>query len=308
MEAHMMNTDSDIHLTHCGRHFSDQEIEQIQNTVSMFPKLSRRELSETICEHLEWYTASGTLKWQACQKFLIKMEQAGAIKLPVKARNIQLKQTKRLIEFTERTESRSDIIGTVGMLDEVTLEIVLDKESKKLWQEYMARYHYLGSTRPFGCYLRYFIKSSSEILGCALFSGAAKSIGERDRWIGWTENQRLRNLSWIINNTRFLIFPWVKVKNLASHVLGKFSRYIRHDWYEKWGYSPVLMETFVDGNYYSGTCYKAANWKYLGMTTGEGLVRNGKSYKTSPKYIFAIPLAKNFRKTLCSKKSIGGGI
>lgn len=302
-----MNRASGIPLTHCGRHFSDQELKEIQDTVNMFPKLSRRELSATICEHLEWYTASGTLKWQACQKFLIKMEQAGAIKLPVKAPNVAPKQSKQPIEFTERTESRLEIIGTVGMLDEVTLEIVLDKESKKLWQEYMARYHYLGNTRPFGCYLRYFIKSQSEILGCALFSGAAKSIGERDRWIGWTENQRLRNLSWVINNTRFLIFPWVKVKNLASHILGQFSRRISHDWYEKWGYFPVLMETFVDENY-SGTCYKAANWKYLGMTTGEGLVRKGKSYKTSPKYIFVIPLSKNFRKTLCAKNLIGGGI
>lgn len=308
MEANIMNTGGEKVLTHCGRHFSSQEIDEIQMTVNMFPKLSRRELSETICEHLEWYTATGTLKYQACEKFLIKMEQTGAIKLPVKARNIRPKQSKQSIEFTEKTESRPDIISTVGRLDGVTIEIVLDKESIRLWQEYMARYHYLGNTRPFGCYLRYFIKSQSEILGCALFSGAAKSIGERDRWIGWTENQRLRNLSWIINNTRFLIFPWIKVKNLASHILGQFSRRISHDWYEKWGYSPVLMETFVDGNYYSGTCYKAANWKYLGLTTGEGLVRKGKSYKTSPKYIFVIPLSKNFRKTLCSKKLVGGGM
>jgi len=112
------------------------------------------------------------------------------------------------------------------------------------------------------------------VLGCLVFAGAAKALGVRDKWIGWGDNQRLRNLGWVINNTR--------LKNLASHVLGQVQRRIREDWYLRWGYRPVLMETFVDPERYSGSCYKASNWEYLGMTTGEGLVRKGKRYRTTP--------------------------
>ena len=143
------------------------------------------------------------------------------------------------------------------------------------------------------------------LLGSALFSGAAKSIGVRDRWIGWSENQRLRNLAWVIDNWRLLIFPWVRVKNLSSHVLGQINRRIGRDWQQKWGYSPVLMETFVDPALYEGTSYKAASWIYLGMTTGEGLVRKGKSYTTTPKKVYVRPLRKDFRELLCLDRLVG---
>ena len=174
-----------------------------------------------------------------------------------------------------------------------------------LWQQYVARYHYLGYKKPFGYTLRYFIKSDRGRLGCILYSGAAKCMGARERWIGWTEAQRLRNLPWVINNSRYLIFPWVKVSNLASHVLGQISRQIRGHWQEIWGYSPVLMETFVDPQHYQGSCYQAANWQYVGMTTGQGLVRAGKRFQTSAKKIFLKPLVKNYRELLCSQKLVG---
>ncbi len=126
----------------------------------------------------------------------------------------------------------------------------------------------------------------------------------RDRWIGWSRNERLTNLSFVVNNTRFLIFPWVEVRYLASHVLGKVARHIGDDWLYRWGYRPVLMETFVDSQHFKGTCYRAANFQYLGMTTGMGLVREGKHYKTSPKMIFVRPLVHNFRSILSSKDTI----
>ncbi len=164
----------------------------------------------------------------------------------------------------------------------------------------MDRYHYIGYKKPFGYRIRYFIRSGDTLLGCLLFSGAAKAIRCRDQWIGWTPEQRLQNLPWIINNSRFLIFPWVKVKNLASHVLGKANRCIANDWEEKWGFSPVLMETFVDPKSYKGTSYIAANWTCLGMTTGKGLLRQNKRYETSPKKTFIKPIANNFRDRLCT--------
>ena len=293
-----------IGITQCGRDITVQEIEEIKETVSMFPRLSRKELAETIAENLQWFRAAGTNKVDACLKLLEKLESQGILQLPEKKTRPKY-SIKKEIFITEGTEPQPEIACKLKELYPVELEIVKDKDIVTLWKQYVLRYHYLGYKKPFGYTLRYFIKSERGRLGCVLFSGAAKSMGARDRWIGWTEKHRLRNLVWVINNARFLIFPWVRVKNLASYALGQINQQIRGHWHESWGYSPVLMETFVDPVHYQGICYKAANWQYLGMTTGQGLVRKGKSYTTSPKKIFIKPLVKNYRALLCSEKLVG---
>lgn len=287
----------------CGREVTHQEIKQVQETVSVFSNLSRYELAETICEHLNWFRASGNNKRDACLKMLEKLEANGLLQLP--AKQIQVKSKRTKIVLTSKTEPQPIIKNIAGDFGDIDLEIVRDKKNIKLWNEYVSRYHYLGYNQPFGYVMRYFIKNGHEILGCLLFSGAAKSMRVRDKWIGWTTNQRLRNLAWIINNTRFLIFPWVNIKNLASHTLGKVIRRLRDDWQEKWGFQPILLETFVDPKFYRGTCYQASNWEYLGMTTGQGLARKDKIYKTSPKKIYMKPLAKDFHRILCSENLTG---
>jgi hypothetical protein len=287
----------------CGRPVTHQEIKDVQETVSLFSNLSRYELTETICEHLNWRRASGNNKLDACLKMLEKLEVEGLLHLPEKQIHVKFKKAK--IVITSRTEPEPIIKNIVGDFGDINLEIVSDKENLTLWNEYVSRYHYLGYSQPFGYVMRYFIKNDHKILGCLLFSGAAKSMKARDKWIGWTKNQRLRNLAWVINNTRFLIFPWVNIKNLASHTLGKVTRRLRNDWLEKWGFQPVLLETFVDPQFYHGTCYQASNWEYLGMTTGQGLAREGKTYKTSPKKIYMKPLVKDFHKILCSEYLTG---
>jgi len=285
-------------MIQCGRPISREEIEEIRETVATYENLSRTELVMTICEHLGWVSASGGLKVDACRKMLEKLEAQGMLSLPAKKEAPRKKS--RELSHNSRTDEQPLVEGVLGRMGRVRLEVVNDKETTGLWNEFVNRYHYLGYKRPFGYHLRYFIESEFGKLGCLLFSGAAKSMGERDRWIGWSEMERLNRLGWVVNNSRFVIFPWVKVKYLASHVLGQIARRIREDYQERWGYRPVLMETFVDPCLYQGTCYKAANWQHLGMTTGEGLVREGKSYTTSPKMIFMMPLVENFRKVLCS--------
>ncbi len=185
------------------------------------------------------------------------------------------------------------------------MQFLHDKELFQLWNEYVQRYHPLKFRRPFGHWLRYFVLADDEPLGCLLISGAAKSLHHRDHWIGWSVAERRRNLSWVINNNRYLIFPWVQIPHLASHVLAQLARRVAKDWENRWGYQPVLMETFVDPEQYSGTCYKAAGWQNVGMTTGEGIVRPGKHYTTSPKTIFVKPLNQQFRSLLCSEKLQG---
>ena len=282
----------------CGREITSIEISEIIETIGQFRKLCRTELAETICEHLNWRTASGGNKVDASLKLLRKLEKKGYIRLPKK--RPCLKRKRKSISMTSKTGSGPEISGKVNDYSGVGVEIADSADSRVLWNEYVSRYHYLGYNKPFGYHLRYFIKGGLSVWGCALFSGAAKSIRIRDRWIGWEERRRLKNLAWVINNSRFLIFPWVRVKNLASHVLSGIGRHICGDWEERWGYRPVLMETFVDPRRYKGTCYRAANWKHLGETTGMGLVRKGEAYETNPKMIFVRPLSRNFRELLCS--------
>jgi len=285
-----------------GREISRQELHEIQETVGVFPRLSRTELAATICEHLGWMTASGGYKIDACMKLLEKLELKGFVELPEKRQRLQGQQH---IALTSKTEAQADIVGNLGDLGLVNVEVVKGKETTGLWNEYVSRYHYLGYKKPFGYVLRYFIVSEQGFLGCLMFAGASKALAARDRWIGWTQIQRLKNLAWVINNSRFLIFPWVQVKNLGSHILGRVVRRVKEDWQEHWGYSPVLAETFVDPQYYEGICYKAANWQYMGMTKGEGLVRKGRTYTTTSKKIFVKPLVKDWRSLLCSEQLEG---
>ena len=292
----------------CGREINGEEIALIQEMVELFSGLAVKELAATICEHLEWYTAGGGLKVDACLKLLNKLESSGVVELTERQKARRRKHFTRNEEIIigSRTDPGLKVEGTVGDLEEVNIEVAVDREEKKLWNEYVQRYHPLGYKNPFGYRLRYFIACREGKLGCLLFNGAAMSLGARDEWIGWNEQQKLRNLAWVINLSRHLIFPWVKVKNLSSHVLGKVARGIEEQWRKRWGYLPVLMETFVDPMYREGSSYKAAGWEYVGMTTGEGLVRKGQSYRTTPKKIFMKPLVKEFRKVLCSEQLVGG--
>lgn len=289
-----------------GREITAQDIEYLKEVVSLCSGLSRGELAHTICEHWGWVTASGGPKLQACLKLLAKLEKEGELRLPAKRPGGT--QKHRRPDWTERTEPRSAITEPLAEVRPVTLEMVTDRKAKGLWNEYVDRYHYLGYQRPFGCRVRYLVVSDRGPLGCVLMAGAAKSLGVRDGWIGWSDQQRLQNLPWVINNTRFLIFPWVQVRHLASHVLGQLARRVRTDWEQRWGYQPVLMETFVDPARYRGISYQAAGWTLLGPTTGEGLRRPGRAYQTTPKLLYVRPLVRNFREQLCSDQLKGRAI
>ena len=296
---------ADVVLVQCGRKITSEELACIRDTVRLFPNLSRKELAHTVCEHLEWLTASGAHKVQACLKLLDKLEAAGQVQLPPKRFKQRKSGAPTPPKRSTRTEPGPTISGELATVQPVHLEVVTGREATRLWNEYVDRYHGLGFKKPFGCTMRYFISSRRGRLGCLLMAGAAKSIGVRDRWIGWAEHQRLRNLPWVINNTRFLLFPWVRIQHLASHALGQLARRVRDDWDEHWGYRPVLMETFVDPAHYQGVSYRAAGWTLLGQTTGEGLRRSGRQYSTTPKRMFVRSLVKDFREQLCSDELTG---
>lgn len=290
----------------CGREFSAEDIRQIRETVAWLPGLARGELAATVCEHLDWYTASGTPKRQACQQLLERLETVGLIELPALRGPRSHPGTGAGVVLSERTATERPLAGSLRDFKPVHLEAVTEPSEVRLWNEYLERFHPLGYKGAFGYRLRYFIRSGSRRLGCVLLAGAAKAIAVRDRWIGWSAGARLHNLSRVINNSRFLIFPHVQIPHLASHVLGQLARRVVADWQQHWGFAPVLMETFVDPRRYAGTCYRAAGWELLGETSGRGLARAGKAYHTAPRLVWVKPLAGEFRRVLCVPPSAGG--
>jgi hypothetical protein len=172
---------------------------------------------------------------------------------------------------------------------------------RRLFEQYIARYHYLGYRVPYGAQLRYFIRSAvtSDLLGCLLFTSAGWKMADRDRLIGWSAEARKRNLTRVINNSRFLILPWVRVPHLASHSLALAGYRLRHDWRTHYGITPVLLETLVDAERYAGTCYRAANWIEVGQTQGRGRMDSARQNNGSRKHIFLYPLQRHWRQRLC---------
>jgi len=253
----------------CGRAITESEVSAILELVESCGGLSRNELAHTVCEHMAWETVSGRHKVAACMGLLERLEGEGRLRLPAKHKQGG-RRRKEVLTLTERTREQATLDMSLDALGPVSLEVVRGREDNTLFNEYIARYHPLGYKRPFGCVLRYKIMSRYGQLGCILMSGPARALAIRDSYIGWSVALRRRNLPFVVNNSRYLLFTWVKVKHLASHVLGQLARRLRKDYAQEFGYEPMLMETFVDPREYEGTCYRAAGWQELGKTKGIG--------------------------------------
>jgi len=285
----------------CGQTVTDTQLKEIIEIVETFPKLSRTELAHTICELFDWKRPTGKLKGVECRQFLEGLDANGIIRLPAIQLQLPPKKGKPRILKTPKTDMRATISAKLKELVPLVLVRVETQEQRQLWYQYIDRYHYLGYQLPFGAQLRYFIQSgaTNDLLGCFQFSSPAWQMMPRDQWITWDHEQRQRNLQKIINNSRFLIFPWVQVKNLASSALALAIRTVPDDWERSYGYRPVLMETLVDEKRFKGTCYKAANWTYVGKTTGRGRMdKENKRHGKAVKDIYLYPLAKGFRDEL----------
>lgn len=286
--------------TFSGRRFTRKQIARVIETIQMFPNLSRTELAFTLCEHLSWKSPNGSLKIHSASTFLEKLEELGFISLPAARHTSQNKSSDRVI-LTELSDQKTIICCDLGKVSPIELIPVSTPEERNLWNEFMAKHHYLGYKRPFGAYLRYFVVAkgcNDEKIGCLLFASSSWALSCRDKWIGWKNWHRAKRLNLIVSNSRFLIFPWVKIPNLASHVLSLIPKRIGNDWLQKYNFKPVLIETFVDTEKYSGTIYKAANWQYLGQTTGQGRFYKTNQSLGSIKDVYVYPLEASFRDTL----------
>lgn len=287
-------------ITFCGQVVTQGRIDEISEIIDLFPKLSRTELANTVCELFSWKRPTGKLKTVECREFLERLDARGIVHLPTN-REPYKKKRRLKIQRTQQGRQQEVFSSHLRELTPLLLSRVETKDQRALWYEYIDRYHYLGYQQPFGAQLRYFIKSgrTGVLLGCFQFSSPAWAMAERDRWIGWSQEQKNLNLQKVINNSRFLIFPWVQVKNLASSVLALAAKAISADWECCFGCRPVLLETLVDPKRFKGTCYKAANWQYLGQTTGRGRMdREHKRHEKAVKDIYVYPLTSCFRQEL----------
>jgi hypothetical protein len=279
-----------------------EDIAYIRSFVKRYPRLSRTEVVYTLCEHLRWLTPAGEAKYDASTKLLARLEQAGEICLPACKENYRPQPGRALRSRCpiEPVAPGEPVRGALAELGPVRLRLLGEAHEQTQCNAYLASFHPLGYFKPFGYWARYRIEAAGLGLGYLLMSGPAKKIRARDGWIGWSDQQRRRNLPWVVNNNRFLIFPWVQVPHLASHVLGQLARQLAQDWQARWGFAPLLLESFVDPAHYRGACYRAAGWQLLGHTSGRGLARPGKAYRSSPKLIFVKPLQAQSRDLLCS--------
>ncbi len=279
-----------------GREFTVKDLGLIKEIVGLYPCLSRLELSQTICENIRWQAPNGKNKHESCLRALEKLEARGHIKLP--PLRAPRARGRRRVYITKRSDPEEHIQGRIDQWEAIRISKV-KREQLDLWNEYVHRYHYLGYRSPFGLHQRYFIVSGKDrLLGCMLYTAAAWALECRDKWISWTYKQKERNLYRIINHSRFLIFPWVRLKNLASHVLSLATKQVEKDWQERFGYKPVLVETFVDPAKFKGSSYRAANWLHIGKTKGRGRHDRYSKNLSTIKDVYVYILDANFREEL----------
>ena len=284
--------------TFSGRRFTRTQLARVQETVLRFKNLSRKELALTVCEHLRWTTPNGTYKVHSCLTLLEGLEAHGVVTLP--AKHVKKAPVQRIPTFEEHPAA-PPINDTLASVAPITLQRVISKEERACWKAYLQTHHYLGYTHPVGSHLGYVVVSEArqQPLGCLLFSAsAAWALAPRDHWIGWDKTHRSKLLHLVLRNDRFVIFPWIHVPNLASHVLSLATTQIGDDWVQVYGYRPVLIETFVDPARYAGTCYRAANWHFVGHTQGRGRAGSTPERQPTPKEIFVYPLRPDWRQCL----------
>lgn len=298
MEQHLMHSDNASMKKYCGREFTISEMNAIQALIADNPDANRSRLSRLVCELLDWYRPDGHLKDMSCRVAMLRMQGDGLIQLPSPQKvNGNGKPYLRRTPQAEPAELMA--VASVGDIPEMRLELVSTRALSHLWNEYIDRYHYLGYQPLPGAQLRYVARDNDRILALLGFGASAWKTAPRDCFIGWTVEQRKRGLHLIVNNARFLILPWIQCRNLASRILSMTARRLADDWQKRYGYRPVLIETFVEIPRFRGTCYKAANWKYLGDTQGRGKLDVAHKAALPKKAVWVHPLVKDFRRQLC---------
>jgi len=288
-------------LSYRGREVSVEDVAFIRELIAQRPRASRRALSISLCEAWSWKQENGAPRDGLCRGLLLALDRAGEITLPSP-------RWQSLRPFARLTPSRVEISKApleVGLRELLPFSIVQVRRTPEeaLVNSLIEEHHYLGYTTPVGEHLKYLVSSGGRPIACLIFASAPRHLAARDRYIGWSPSARKANLRLLAYQSRFLILPWVRVPHLASHLLGRMSRQLSEDWERVYAHPILFTETFVDTERNRGTCYRAANWKLLGETTGRGKNDQTKRPNRSIKLVFGYPLAPDFRRRLCEERT-----
>jgi hypothetical protein len=279
-----------------GRTFTPDEVESIRQITDDPFHTTRADIARAVCDALGWVQHDGRPKLLTCKLALQRMEADGVIWLPLPTSE---PPGYRAPTFTAATDPQEPIAGSRSDLHDLVLNPVLTRtDDARLWNELMARYHYLGGRPMAGAQIRYLAYDGARLLGAMGFGAAALRLAPRDRFIGWTDAERTANLHLVIEQRRFLILPWVSVRGLASSLLSLACRRLPADVQARYGYRPVLLETFTDRDRFRGTSYAAANWVRVGKSQGLGRLAATGAPRRSIKDIWLYPLDPQFRAVL----------
>jgi hypothetical protein len=286
-----------VELKYRGRVVTAEDILYIRELITAHPGASRRRLSQKLCEAWRWKQANGALRDMVCRGLLLMLDRAGHIELPA----VKCVPHNPLVR-RERPEpvliDTTPIDGPLQELRPVEIQQVRRTNDEPLFNGLMEQYHYLNYEQPVGEHLKFLVWAQGRPLACLAWSSAPRHLGSRDRYIGWSAEARRRNIRFLAYNTRYLLLPWVRVPHLASHILGKMTGQLSQHWEQMYGHPVYFAETFIDPGRFRGTCYRAANWKLLGLTTGRG--KNDHTYKPNRpiKEVLGLPLTPRFRELL----------
>jgi hypothetical protein len=279
-----------------GRPVTSHDLDLIRFLLNKHWERGRTFISCELCRNWGWYQPNGALKDMACREILRRLEQKGFIVLPPRRIEINRKGKKPSPEVPPH--ETHPLKGKLKEFLPIDLKMVRGSSQETICNGLIHQYHYLGYRRIVGPHLKYLAFIKEHPVACLSWGGAAWKVACRDQFIGWSASARKKNLFLIINNTRFLILPWIHIPYLASHLLSQSIKVLSSDWYRLYNYSPVLLETFVEKERFKGTCYKAANWLLAGSTKGRGKNDRYHQKPLSVKDVFLYPLKKDFRKVL----------
>jgi hypothetical protein len=284
-------------LSYRHRVITSDDLVFIRGLIAENPELSRRGLSIKLCEAWSWVQANGALRDMVCRGMMLMLHRQGLIELPA------LRQVGRSSRGAAKKPQAPSIDATPLSLSLAELGVLEIRQVRRtpeeaLFNALMHQHHYLGYTQPVGEQLKYLVFAGERPIACMAWSSAPRHLGSRDRFIGWAPQARLANIRLLAYNTRFLILPWVTVPHLASHVLGRIAKRLSVDWQAVYAHPIYFVETFIDPQRFAGTCYRAANWTLLGVTTGRGKDAPTRAANRSIKQVLGYPLVKDFRQRL----------
>jgi hypothetical protein len=284
-------------LRYRGRDVDESDVTFIRGLIARHPEKSRRALSKELCLAWDWRQENGALRDMVCRGLMLALHRAGLIELPpvrqVNPNPFLVRRRRDPVEV-----DTAPIEASLADLGPLSFAMVRRTKEEALVEGLIEEYHYLGYTQPVGEHLKYLVRAGDRPVACFALSSAPRHLGPRDRFIGWGKEARKANIRFLAYNTRFLVLPWVRVPHLASHLLGKMARRVSRDWEALYGHSILYLESFITPSLHAGICYRAANWRFLGLTTGRGKDDQTMRPNRPKKEVLGYPLTPRFRERL----------